>query len=210
TSRTGNKLLFSPDPGFDYNPGKAWAQFDTNNTGKTKRPPIEVAPDQKTWKDLGLQDIRNIPNEQRPPPPELLPKAHDLESALAQLRTALGVSEANPLRTIETPVDPVMVRNEWLSHLVEKRPHAREEYANFILPTLTNPHEVWLTRYIDGSYRKHYIGIYQHQQDLLIIVQENTDGSLLWNIIRTKDAKINGKRKGELLWPKQSTNTAGG
>ena len=197
TDRAGNELVFSPDPGFDYNPGKRWASFDPAGEQEIAK----IKETEKTWHEQGMIDVRSIPKEQRPPAPAKLPEAPDLQSALAQLRTALGVSETSPIRVVQTPVGPVTIRDEKLTHLVKKRPQTREEYANFIIPTLTNPFEVWLANYTDGSYRKHYIGLYQDEKDLLVFVKENTDGSLLWNIIRTNDAKINGKRRGILIWP---------
>ncbi len=211
TDRAGNELVFSPDPGFDYNPGKAWARFDT--TGK--KPAIAVAPGQKSWRDYQLEDIRAVSNERRLPTPPTLPEAPDKESAIKQVRQALDITDAAPWRIVETPIGPVVIRSEWLPHIVEERGQKRERYANYILPTLTKPFEVWLTAYEDGNYRKHYLGLFQDDRDLMVVVRENVDGSLMWNVIRMGDKQINRKRVGTILWPlleenRMEKNAAGG
>ena len=123
----------------------------------------------------------------------------DLTSS-ALLAAELGVSAARPLRVVQTPVEEVAIRYEWLPHLVEKEGDARERYARYLLPTLIEPFEVWLTRYEDGRYRKRYIGVFQGAHDIMVIVRENADGSLMWNFMQARDQKMNQHRVGALLY----------
>ena len=58
--------------------------------------------------------------------------------------------EKNNYRIIRTPREPVIVSKELLKHISKKRVALRERYANFILPTLMEPNEIWLTKYDDG------------------------------------------------------------
>lgn len=202
---------FVPDPGWDYNPGKSWGRWDKNGllsdclgdgaAFAERGDCIKALPNQKSWKEYGRPDLRDIGNDFRLPAPPLLKTGKDAAEALLILQTALGVSQANPLRVISTPVDQVAIRAEFLPHLLAKREHRREVTANYIIPTLESPYEIWLTSYEDGL-RKRYIGLFQDQRDLLSVVRENRDGSLLWNVIRMRDAELNKQRTGNLIWEK--------
>lgn len=83
---------------------------------------------------------------------------------------------------------------------MDKAADARERYSGYLLPTLLEPFEVWLVRYEDGSYRKRYIGLYTGPSDLMVIVRENTDGSLLWNFMQRETRRMNALRTGALLY----------
>ncbi|GAB0056721.1 hypothetical protein SIID45300_01032 [Candidatus Magnetaquicoccaceae bacterium FCR-1] len=203
---------FIPDPGFDYNPGKSLAAWDKNalkpdcpgGFSFAERHPgncIRILPGQKNWRDYGRPDLRDVGDGFRLPAPQLLTKGADTTEALAILKSTLKVGDGQPMRVINTPVDPVVIRAEWLPHLVAKRDQTRERYAQYIVPTLENPFEVWLTAYEDG-YRRRFIGLFRDQRDLLSVVRENRDGSVLWNIIRMKDTELNKQRTGELIWKK--------
>lgn len=209
----GKPAVFRPDPGWDYNPGEAWARFDKNGAvpdcdwnpsasfaegnGKTC---LAAIPGQKTWRDYGRPAIADVPSSNRLPTPELLSHAANREAGHASLAKALGVSEQAPLRVVHTPVGEVALRYEWLSHIVSKDSDGRERFANFILPTLESPYEVWLSEYQDG-YRNRYVGLFE-DAGLLAIVRLNRDGSLLWNMMRAKDAYLDRQRAGVLLFGK--------
>ncbi|MBF0309472.1 MAG: minor capsid protein [Magnetococcales bacterium] len=205
---------FVPDHRWDYNPGEAWARWDPNGhlpdcPGEgldfaEGRPCLKMQPGQKTWKDYNRPDLRQVGDALRLPPPELLRKGESAEEALRIVQTALGVSLAQPMRVVETPVDPVVIRAEWLPHLVAKRDQFRERYGNYLVPTLESPFEVWLTAYEDGL-RRRFIGLFRDSRDLLIVARENRDGSLLWNAIRMQDDDLNNQRTGLLLWSKKGT-----
>ena len=97
----------------------------------------------------------------------------------------------------------MIIRAELLPHIVETRADARERYANYALATLRDPFEVWLTAYEDGSYRKRYIGVFKSDKDLLVVLRENRDGSLVWDLynLMQRGAKgLNRLREGRLLY----------
>ena len=83
-----------------------------------------------------------------------------------------------------------------LPHLVQKE--ARERYANFIIPTLEDPFEIWGVDYADGV-RNRYIGIFKGGRDLMVVLRVNLDGSLMWNIMQSTPQKMNSHRMGRLL-----------
>jgi hypothetical protein len=162
---------------------------------------VRIIPGQKSWKDYERPDLRQIPQTDRIIQPEILKPSGTRIEAVGFVAKALGVSVDKPLNVIETPIDNVAIRLEWLYHLVEKQAEARERYANFIVPTLTTPYEIWLTAYDDGP-RHRYIGLFQGINDLMSVVRINKDGSLLWNIMQAKDKNMNKMRVGSLLWGK--------
>ena len=79
----------------------------------------------------------------------------------------------------------------------------RERYAAFVLPVLEQPDEVWLTAYADG-YRKRYVAFFR-EENMLLIVRVNRDGSLFWNGIKMRDKEIDKNRTGILLYQKNKT-----
>ena len=197
------------DPGWAYNPGKSWPLTDRNGGlpdctardfaeggGKC----IKMVMGQKDWQAYGRPDLRRVPENQRLVAPALLPGGKTREEAEAILAKALGL-DTRPLVAVATPIERVFLKRELLAHLVEKTENARERYANFILPTLQSPFEVYRTEYEDG-FRDRYIGLFTGKNDLLTVVRINKDGSLLWNIMQTDDRRMNKQRVGELLFPK--------
>ena len=109
------------------------------------------------------------------------------------------LGEENNSRYIRTPLEPVVVNEELLKHMSEKRPSVREKYANFILPALTDPNEIWLTRYKDGSFRRRFIKLFKGEKNMLVIARENKNDSLFWNAIPANSRYIDGQRTGTLL-----------
>ena len=128
-----------------------------------------------------------------------MPKAKSGDLAYAQIiKTVLG--EGNSDRLIRTPQEPVVVPKEGLKHISEKREAFRERYANFILPTLMEPNEIWLTVYENGSLRRRFIKLFKDGKSMLVITRENTGGSLFWNAIPAKLKYIDNQRTGVLLY----------
>lgn len=212
TDAEGKVRVFRPDPGWDYNPGEAWSRFDPAGfkgeavEAEAITPPapggvIKAVEGQKTWADFGRPDLR-APEVVRVSAPALLPKAESPEAALDMLRNVL-LPDGGALRMVDTPVEQVAIRDEWLPHMVDKRSDARERYANYLLATLEKPFEVWLTAYEDGSYRKRYIGVFSGDKDLLVVLRENRDGTLWWEVynMMQRDSKgLNKLREGTLLY----------
>ncbi len=206
---TGEKI--APDAGWNYNPGKEWGRWDKNgllpdcpggfsfmrfSEGRC----IKIIKGQKTWKDYGSPDLRHVPDNKRIVSPEPLKAAQTHKEAIAIMLSALELKN-KPYRIIETPKEQVILRAELIPHLVENRLDMRERYANFIIPTLTNPYEIYLTEYKDG-FRERYIGLFTGKNNLLVIVRLNKDGSLLWNVMQGNDRSMNKQRIGTLLYGK--------
>jgi SPP1 gp7 family putative phage head morphogenesis protein len=200
----------APDVGFNYNPGKEWSRWDKKGSlpdcidadfsefaeGKC----IKIVTGQKTWKDYGRHDLRHVSDDKRIIAPELLKAAQTSKEATTIMLNALELQN-KPYRIIETPIEQVILRSEFIPHLVEKRTDLRERYVNFLIPSLTNPYEIYLTEYEDG-FRERYIGLFTGKENLLVVVRLNKDGSLLWNIMQAGNKAMNYQRIGALLYGK--------
>lgn len=163
-------------------------------------------PGQSTWKTLGLEDLRGM--QPTGTTPELLAQGQDMEDAVNVLRQALGVFP-DGLRLVETPAGKVLIADQLLPHVVEKRGNARERYGNFVLPTLQQPDEIWATQYDDASVRRRYIKLFAGAKyDILVIVREGSDGAVLWNVINRERKGMNAMRIGTLVY--QRTAMEGG
>lgn len=220
TDETGRQKIFRPDPGWDYNPGAAWSRFDPGGfAGEHGQaaPALPAAPAPKpgaaavppppalrTWQDTGRPDLR-APGVPVLPNPGLLPAAPDLDTGRRIVQEAL-LPAGQPLRTVATPVEDVVIRPEWLLPMSEppKGPAGRSfgQFAPLVVPTLEQPFEVWLTPYADGSYRKRYLALFKGAADLLVmLVRENRDGSLAWEAYGAAEfGWINSLRRGTLLY----------
>lgn len=206
------------DPGFGYNPGiasaraKAQRDLEKEKLGSldpalaasaradgTRVPTIAKAKaGQPDWKTLGLPDLRTMTANVEAPP--LLDRADTRAQALDTIRTALGVEPGGGV-LVETPVEMVMLLDASLPHVVEKDVDARERYANFILPTLRNPTEVWATRYDDATIRHRYIKLFTGSKyDVLVIVRVEPDGSIFWNMMQRERRKLNDLREGDRIF----------
>ena len=184
------------DAGFSYNPGKVWLEDALANLPE----PAQA----RTWKDMGLGPLRDVPAEERLPAPELLPVAESQEEAEKRLAEALGFTDERQ-RIVKTPMGSRVIRRELLAHMVEKRADARERFANYVLPTLERPFEVWLKQHEDGKLRESYIGLFHEAKySLLVVVRINRDGSLVWNMMNREPKKMDSLREGMLVHQKKS------
>lgn len=212
--RTG-EVSFVPkgiSPGFAYNAGQARervlqqmaeaklqaaakALADAARKAGTTLPTIakEVA-EQGNWKTLGRPDLRQMTPKAEAP--EMLQAAESLEQAVSLLRGSLGVP-IGAARSVQTPVGSVTILEELLVHVVEKRQDGRERYAQFVLPTLMQPDEVWATAYDDGTKRRRFIKLFTGgKYDIATIVMQNPNGSILWNVIIRERKGMNNWRVG--------------
>ncbi|MGN0008163.1 MAG: PBECR2 nuclease fold domain-containing protein [Desulfovibrionaceae bacterium] len=156
-----------------------------------------ILPGQLTFADYGLPKAKAIPREELAESPAHLLEAKTRESATEQLTAALGL-EGEKSRVVETPVGLVGLQRDLVRHMVQKEQDGRERYANFVLPTLEAPSEVWLTAYGDG-YRRRYIRFFR-DSNMMIVVRVNRDGSLFWNGMKMRDVNIDKNRMGILLF----------
>ena len=209
---TGKEQVFRPDPGWDYNPGAEWSRFDPAGfrseadagrslTAAPAAKPIRSIAGIPTWQDVGRPDLRLLDPAWRLPDPGELPAASDRDTVHRMMVDVLLAGAST--RTVKTPIEDVVIRRELLPHVTEKEQDARERYANYVLPALQQPFEVWLTPYEDGTYRKRYIGLFQAKNDLLVVVRENRDGALSWdvyNLMHGTAKRLNKLRVGTLLF----------
>ena len=148
------------------------------------------------WKQEGLLDLKLIDKALFLPSPKMLPKANTIDNAHAlAIEAILGT---NKEIIVETPMEKVLIDEELLRHFIESE--GRERYANFILPTLTNPLEIWYTRFDDGKIRPQYIALFDAPKAILVSVIVKRDGSLFWNAMESNIGKMNKNRRGEWVW----------
>ena len=209
------------DPGFDYNPGttsgasKAFEELVQKKLAKLSptvrdaaeragiRPPTiaKEVPGQDDWKKLGLADIKSM--KPQGSTPDLLARSTDATEAVQALREVLEVPSGG-MRLVETPVGKVAILDRLLAHVVEKRTDGRERFGRFIMPTLTNPDEVWSTAYDDDTMRRRFIKLFAGAKyDILIIAVEQADGSVLWNVMPRDRAEMNKLRVGTPVYRRE-------
>ena len=194
-------------PDWNHNPGKAQSLSDL--AGKQFQWPV---PGGKNYRDFNLPDADKTPASLIPPAPPRLPRANDKDAQLQVIKTAIGMPP-NGVRVVRTPgrLEDVVIRKKQLPHLVKKQ--HREQWANYILPTLEAPLEVWLSPVkLNPSgkivYRRHFITLFDDAgktRATLAAAQENKDSSLLWTFFQGSDFKyLDRQRQGFLLYRKQA------
>ena len=100
---------------------------------------------------------------------------------------------------VTSPVEYVVIQRDKLPHTVEKRIDARERYALFIHPTLTNPYEIWRTEYDDGI-RSRYIASFSGDNDIVVMVRVEPNGNIMWKFMQREARRMNKLRLGELIY----------
>ena len=194
-------------PDWNYTPGKAQSLPDL--ASKQFLAPV---PGGKNYRDFNLPDADKTPASLLPPVPPRLPHGKDRDAQLRAVKKAIDMPR-NGVRVVRTPgyLEDVAIRKEYLPHLVEKQ--HREEWANYILPTLEDPLEVWLSPVkIKASgkivYRRRFITLFDDAgktRGSLAVTQENKDSSLLWTFFpRDKMRRLDMQREGFLLYRKQA------
>ena len=182
----GRPVFFTPDPGWNYNPGRTGAPFGPLTGDPERLSPL--AGGQTTARQLGLPDL---PPRPRPPP---LPPASTAAAAERQIREAVD-RETGGLAIVNTPVGDVALTDEFVRHVAAKR--ARGQFAAQIVPALRDPAEVWLQAMVmrDGriAYRPVFIG-----DGSLVVAQENRDGTVGWTFY--PERRLHRRRQGYLLY----------
>lgn len=155
---------------------------------------------QQTWLDYGLPDLRSLDRALRSSALEEVQAGNDIAEAEEIVASNLGLTgSACSHSCIDSPVGVVLVRRATLRHIVEKRQDARERYVKFALDTLTGPLEIWRVAYSDGSTRLAFIGAYETNRQMLVIVNIQA-GNIVWNFMQTDAKALNKHRHGELLY----------
>lgn len=166
--------------------------------------PIREKPDQLTWLDYQLEDLRLLDREFRAASLHEVEAAPDIDAAIEVVARCFGLGDSQVLATsIDTPSGAVQIQRESLYHIVEKRRDARERYAHYALDTLTGPFEVWRVAYDNDSFRLAFIGVYETKNQMLVVVNIQA-GHVLWNFMHSEAKSLNKHRHGELLYQRYS------
>lgn len=201
----GRLVTLTPDPGWNYNPGRTGAPFGPITGDPTRLRPL--AGGAAGSRQLDLPDL---PPLRRPP---ALPPAPTAAAAEEQIRRAINGRAGRLVRlddgsgtleyaVVRTPAGDVTLTDGFVRHVARKRMRARERFARQILPTLSDPFEVWLqptVRY-DGrlTYEPVFIGDYGDY----VVAQEHRDATVGWTFYRPD--RVNERRSGYLLYRRAS------
>lgn len=168
-----------------------------------KPPPVPPAANPA---DFGKPGISRVLRG-RTPAPSLLRRAAGVEDAVAALAAVL-LPDGMKSRVVKTPDgDKAVIHRSWFKHIVDRRDIAgnrdpRERFAEWIIPTLRSPDEIWLV----GD-RKRFIKVFLNQekgdQPMLLVLNERPDGFLLWTAYRVGRKRINNQRSGTLLYSRE-------
>lgn len=205
----GDAIELTPDPGWNYNPGRAGAAF-----GPITGDPHALSPlvgGQTDWRALGLPAA--LPALRAP---ARLPAADTPAAAKRQILDALakgggtlvsdGGRDLVVFARLRAPTgDDVLLTDAWLDHVVDDhaRTDARERFAQFLAPTIATPAEIWLSATVSPFgeivYRRRFIGSFEGRS-LVAVFEERPfgNGALTFHPART----VNTQRRGYLLWPR--------
>jgi hypothetical protein len=130
--------------------------------------------------------------------PKVINIANNEQEALDILRTELGV-KVGEKRTVITPVGNVLIDDAWLPHIVEKRDSARERFSKWIIPTLEEPTEIWLSDYGNNEFRERYLKLFSVSDKQMLVVISILNNSAVWNVVPMPIRSMDNQRNGELL-----------
>jgi|GEM_PF-3090780 len=138
--------------------------------------------------------------------PELIATSTDFNERLETLDNV--VTSGSLVRWVDTPsnLDPVPIKRSTLIHIADPGDNpdfSRTRYANFIIPTLQQPFEVWDTPYQDGTIRRRYLALFENRERTkggFGMVRIYKDGSLLWTWYPMRAKQLNRQREGSLRY----------
>ncbi|MCY4431316.1 MAG: DUF935 family protein, partial [Rhodospirillales bacterium] len=209
----GEPATVAPAPEWAYNPGKARSgTMPPDALGGLNR----LLERQPSWSQLGLPAVlprsrARVSRRERPDEPlttdEARAQIRDALSSAGAARIAItrddGRSDA-VFRRVGAPGDlePVMVTEQFVEHIATDRASRRERFADYILPSLRDPSEVWLAATVRRDtgrvvYRRRFLTSFA-DRDMMVLVQEDTHGWLTWTMYPDRD--INRERRGYLLY----------
>lgn len=197
---------FRTDPGFNnapvdhsFDPWGGLPDAFPGDSGRNLNFAVDSLP---TWSQRGLPDVRNLPDQVRIAMPSLLQTPADMDARIEAIASAVGLT--GPVRWVDTPgdLDRVPITMESLRHIAEG-PGDRARFSNLILPTLTNPAEVWDVPYQDGTVRRRFMALFgstDRSRAGLGVVRINRDGSLFWTWVQKNLRDMNSQREGVIRW----------
>ncbi len=197
--RTLPKNAVDPDWAYDVRKG-AFDNFqedlciDGNNAKRKCK--AYILKDQPTFKDYNLPSIKDIKDLPKAPP--LLKKAKTKKEAFERLKKEILGEKSQII--VKTPVGNVLIEENGLRHISKAN---REQYAKFIIPTLTEPNEVYQTKYSDKKKRYHFFKFFKIKNKAAFsVVRINRDGSIFVTFFIPDSLKyIDERRVGILLHP---------
>ena len=122
--------------------------------------------------------------------------------------------EGHPVHRVPTPegLDDVWIAQSTIRHTVAEKPiRDRERWANFVLPTLRDPGEVWLqgeTSPVKGGksktvYGEVYFSAYPDADMLVLARPDPKLGNIAWTFYPlSSKAQLEKRRRGKLLYRK--------
>ena len=169
---------------------------------------------QKTWRDYGYpRDLLPMPAQPH------APRTTNPKAAKAQVREVLAQGGGGPvsvmrsdgkrdtiLNFIKTPdsLDDVHLPESFINHIIDSKDDHRERFVHYILPSLQDPAEVWLTAVeVRGEivHRRLFVTAFE-DIDIVAVVEEmvldNEGAWLLWTYYPHE--RINHVRKGTRLY----------
>lgn len=189
----GREFAVKPHAGFDYNPGREWPQWSPDG-GRADAPLAN-------FKKLGVpEELRVHPGTR---PRKVLAPAAD-ETSAHDLVVSKTLPKGKRVRVVKTPYGANhVIEKSFLRHIVDR--HAgghrdpRERYANYIVPTIDAPDEVW---WWGGTTRS--IRLFPGEkgpEPIVVVLRTLPDGKpRLYASHRMRPPQINKQRVGILLY----------
>ncbi len=215
TEYRADHVHFAPDPGWNYNPGAAGGPFDPGRAPSINEMLSPVGR-QQTWRDLGLVSLPAT----LAPGATRLPRAATPEEQYDAFYAATSSDRFTPIAVtrsdgkkdtlynlITTPdkLDDVYLTNRFVRHLVDRDDH-REEFANYIIPALQQPAEVWRQwgQAKDGRVLLSdvFVTAFPDRNAVLVVREDVKIGALAWTFfpLDKRPANADKFRTGHLVY----------
>ncbi len=188
------KNIADADWAYDVREGRFFDKFNDKDI-ETKA--------ETNYKDFNLPSAKNLDRNYFQEAPEKINKAKDNNEAIKILKEILLGN--NNKKIIKTPITEVLIDIQMIKHIVKDNKDNREIYANYIIPTLQTPDEIWAVKeknknekYFKKRYR--FIKYFKSKKDnTLAIVRLLRDGAITWTFFKSKDLKYFDKQREGIL-----------
>jgi len=200
-------LIADKDWAYDIREGMFFDKFSVKNIEAITDKEV-ILKNQTNYEDFNLPKLKEIDRSHFETAPNKLPKQKTQEDAFNLLKKEILGDKKELI--INTPLTQLFINEESLKHIIfdHDREDAREQFAKFILPTLTNPLEIWAVSERtpkDGYFKKRYnfFKIFKTKKDNVFVnIKLLRDGRFtIATMIRTKDLNyLNRLRKGILMY----------